>query len=426
MDYIKNNILNKDNKQFYNNLFNQLYLAIYNNNIDLLIQLINELLENKNNKYEYLNYLLNPSIYKYIKIPNKIKLPTTSFQIHRIIKTKANEEGNIGILFNPFFIYDDDLIGDNNKNYINDTEFMHTKEDMIFYNNKGEKHTYKEVINQPDKNWEGYYAIRELSSLYINTFSIPYTDELYNNIGDIYFNPGSWNPININQKTKLFTSYRLVSAEIIVKYINSDSNASGSFYGGILNDEKKYLGGYIYYLENYDVPGEPAPTPGTVEDIEIQKLYNESMSANTTSNLTLSNLYNLYYHKQTKCIEGIKLIYFPIDNSYEEFIPLLNYSNLEYLTEYPAYYFLIAKKNYKYGFNFFIIGNKLPANCDIQIEISCNFEAFYKTKYLNHIPINQTNIQLSNDEKNKIINIINNNNIFKANEDTFLNINKNE
>ena len=44
MDYIKNNILNKDNKQFYNNLFNQLYLAIYNNNIDLLIQLINELL----------------------------------------------------------------------------------------------------------------------------------------------------------------------------------------------------------------------------------------------------------------------------------------------------------------------------------------------------------------------------------------------
>lgn len=87
----------------YNQNFENIYNAIYNNNIDKLIQLIDELIKNKNNKYKYLDYLLNPNIYKYVKIPNNFPLSTVTFQLHNIIKTKTNAKGNIGILFNPFF-----------------------------------------------------------------------------------------------------------------------------------------------------------------------------------------------------------------------------------------------------------------------------------------------------------------------------------
>ena len=71
----------------------------------------------------------------------------------------------------------------------------------------------------------------------------------------------------------------------------------------------------------------------------------------------------------------------------------------------------------------------MPPNIDkkqIQIEIICNFECFFKPEYANYISPNQTNIKLSKKEKNDVINIINKNNIFNANENTFLNIKNNE
>ena len=428
MDIIKNNIFNKYDKNFYNDLFKQIYQAIYNNDIHLLIKLINELLKDKNNKYIYLNYLLNPDVYKYIKIPNNILLPTSSFQLHRIIKTNTGEKGNICILFNPFFLYDNNLIGMNNYNYDNDVEINPLKQKMFFYNNDGKKCLYQEVIDNPDNNWNGFYAIRNLSTLLVNTDSTVDSSgigDYYDNHNNLRFNNDSWIAFDINQKTSFFTSYRLVSAEIIIKYTGPELNASGIFHGSIINDDRRYLGGNIYYLENDD-NDDPAPTPGTIPPIEIQKLFIDNNASNTINELSSYSIYNTYYYKQTKCNEGIKLIYYPIDNTYEEFVPLLNYSNLEYITQYPIYYYLLCKKNYRSGFNFFIIGNDLPININkdyLQIEIICNFEAFYKTEYLNHMPYNQTNITLSNEEKNDVINILKNNNIFKANENTFLNIN---
>ena len=388
MDNIKKNIEENSN---YEQEFEDIYKAIYNNDIDNLIKLIENLIKNKNNKYKYLDYLLNPSIYKYVKIPNEFSLPTTTFQLHNIIKTKTNTKGNIGILFNPFFLYNKEL----NNNSISDN----TK----FYNNDGKYYDYKYIKDHDGQDFTNFYAVLYLSSLSINNSDIENENELL----DKY-----WYPYNINQNIEYFNSYRLVSSEINIKYIGPELESSGSFYGCILNNKSNYINGSISYInEDQDL----------IND-EYTNIHNIECSE-------LNIIYNSYYYKQTKCSEGIKLIYYPIDNSFEEFIAPLNVNNLYYYNNEneDIKSTLICKQNYKNNFNFLIIGNDLPFNDAknyIQIEIICNFEAFFKTEYLNYMPNNLTNINLSLSEKNNIINMIKKNNIFKSNENTFLHINQ--
>ena len=376
----------------YNKNFENIYNAIYNNNIDELIKLIDELIKNKNNKYKYLDYLLNPNIYKYVKIPNNFPLSTVTFQLHNIVKTKTNKKGNIGILFNPFFLYTDSLY--NNTTVSNNTNF---------YNNNGTYYNFNYINNNKDKNWDNFYTILYLSTLSINNSDS--SDELYN----IY-----WYPYNINQNVKYFSSYRLVSSEIVVKYIGPEIESSGSFYGCVLNNDNNYINGFIANIIQ--------------NDGNISVNYNEYVNLHNIEYNKLNIVYNSYYYKQIKCNEGIKLIYYPIDNTFEEFIKPLNINDLYYYYNRndDIRYSLLCKQNYKNNFNFLIIGNDLPFNDNkeyIQIEIICNFECFTKTEYLNYMPNNLNNINLNINEKNDIINLINKNNIFKADENTFLNIN---
>ena len=414
MDNIKNNINNEFNNEYYQDLFKQIYLAIYDNNINLLIKLIEKTIEHNNNKYIYLDYLLNPSIYKYVKIPSIIKLPTYSIQLHKIVDYNVNEDGNIGVMFNPFFLYDDNLY--NYDNYNN-------RNKLPFYNNNGDKYTYQYIINNPEKkNWNDFYTTLFLSSLSINTSTPlpPYTQDETILLGD------TWYPININQETNIISSYRLVSAEIIVRYTGPETEASGNFYGAIIQSSNNYINGNIGFLY-YDDDDDSNLIPGAVPSLE----FDGSTKCNLDKFNKLDTLYSSYYYKQKKCNEGIKLVYFPLDNSDEEFIPLLNQNNLYYYNVFKEYYinYLLCKKNYNDKFNFLIIGTNLPPNIDkkqIQIEIICNFECFFKPEYANYISPNQTNIKLSKKEKNDVINIINKNNIFNANENTFLNIKNNE
>ena len=400
MDIIKQNI-KEYNIEYYENLFKKLYQAIFNNDIDLLINIINLIITNKYNKYIYLDYLLNPDIYKYVKIPGKIILPTSSFQLHKIIKIKTNTKGNIGIIFNPFFIYDYRFY---NINYYNNDN-----NNMVFYSNNGESYKYSYIKDHSsEKNWENWYSFIYLSSLLINN-----SDDDNNIFGN------NWMPIDIQQYQKIHTKYRLVSSEIIVRYIGPEIESSGSFYGAIINNNNnKYINSCMARIDS------------GLLSYNIEYINNTNCQLKNYNNLSM--IYNSYYYKQTKCNEGIKLIYYPLDNSYEEFINRIHPKDIYYYHSEDENEeikdFLQAKYNYRNGFNFMIIGNDLPYNENkdyIQIEIICNFETFLYSTYLNYIPYNQTNINLSDNEKKDILNIIKNNNIFKANENTFLNINDN-
>ena len=109
------------------------------------------------------------------------------------------------------------------------------------------------------------------------------------------------------------------------------------------------------------------------------------------------------------------MVYFPPDNSYEEFISPLDIKNLYFSkrevigsTRAAAAVeeTLQAKNNYKNGFKFLIKTFDLPVNAGINVDISCNYECIPNSLYLNVLPINATNFKLNLKNKKDIINII--------------------
>ena len=82
-------------------------------------------------------------------------MPTGSFQLHKIINLKVNNRGVIGILFNPNFLYNSNLV--NKKNT--------PQSDTLFYDNNNNSYTYEQLINNNYKNYgEELYAINYLTS----------------------------------------------------------------------------------------------------------------------------------------------------------------------------------------------------------------------------------------------------------------------
>ena len=65
-----------------NDILNEIYLSLYNNDLNKLINLIDNLVNYGEKKNKYLNEMLYPEIYKYTKIPSLITLPSCSFQLY--------------------------------------------------------------------------------------------------------------------------------------------------------------------------------------------------------------------------------------------------------------------------------------------------------------------------------------------------------
>ena len=59
---------------------------------------------NSKSEYNYLNNLLVPEKCKGGKIPSPIPVPSCSFQLHNCVTLSPNSNGNIAILFNPYFL----------------------------------------------------------------------------------------------------------------------------------------------------------------------------------------------------------------------------------------------------------------------------------------------------------------------------------
>lgn len=366
-----------------NDILNEIYLSLYNNDLNKLINLIDNLVNYGEKKNKYLNEMLYPEIYKYTKIPSLITLPTCSFQLYYTGNFKI-KNSNLYFMYSPFFLY--------NSNFLCPLGDVGT-DNQIFYGPNGDIKHYNEMASNPQKkDWTQYYSPIFLSSFSCNNNnSTGVSNNLY------------WEPININQGIgDLYKKYRLVSACMIIRYVGKQSESRGTIHGGIFFDDNPYInykGNYIDYTNH--------------EYNEISNNNKDTCDRYMGNYGGKSNLLNnAFYHKENLITEPMKLIYFPVDNSYEQFVDVPNLKDFKYdfihetaYRESQKYFNLELKNGNRNMFKFLVyIHDAYVGDEDsIKVEIYCNYEGIPNYEYLNYIPTNTNTYNINNKDKKEII-----------------------
>lgn len=327
-------------------------LDTFENVLDALTHL------NAENEYEYLNSLLHPERCKGVKIPSPIPVPSCAFQLHNTVTLTTNASGNLCFLFNPFFLYD--------KNILNQYVF-------------------------PTQTLAGVYnsAFNYCTSLFVN--NSPELDGFTPNAGN-------WSSINIGQGIpNVYNQYRLVSASLVVRYIGRMDITSGVIGGAIIYDETIYPGGLMNYEssdQNYTFSNR---SPG------LWKYSNFDLAMDS------------FYHQERNCVQGLREIYFPLDNTYEEYQKMLEPSELKQMKQQvvsssgetiglPAVSTLYDTKK---GFQqmVYILGAPPNSAC-FKVDIYCNFETLPNAEFLNYMPISLSPSKITPEIKKQSIAIV--------------------
>ena len=354
------------------NYIGRLYKDLNGDTIDIdnLENVVDVLSKYKNKlEYSYLENLIHPEQAKGCKIPSPIPVPSTSFQLHNSITLTTNNKGNLAIVFNPFYLYN-----------INDLGVI------------------------------GEEATAAVEPRFFSTFYVNNSDSL----DGISVN-NAFTPVNIGQGIpNVYDQYRLVSASLIVKYIGRMDITSGVIGGAIVFDENQQMG-----------------AGGTLEyENRIVNVRSKQMWLEKYGNFDLAM--DSFYHQENLCLEGLRMLYFPIDNTFEEYTKLADSSitNARYIP-YPidptrkiVETYQIEDYN-KSGFNWmiYVLGAPPSSSC-FKLDIYLNFECLPNASFLNYIPITPLCQHINQIEKKESIEIIRKKPIMKYNE--IINRNKNK
>ena len=336
-------ILNKYDKNFLSYIA-RLYEAIYGEKLDFtkLKSTIDALAKfNEKQEFNYLNNLLYPEKCIGCKIPSALPVPSCSFQLHNSIALKTNANGCLALHFNPFFLFSNVL--DNQKN--------------VYFN-----------TNELQGGWET--ESKRYSSLFVGSGPSLNGHQTYED----------WNCIDIGQMIPpVYNQYRLVSASIVVKYVGRLDIASGVIGGAIVFDETNEIGARL-----------------TVKETEGNHTYTYN---NRPKYLWKYGNFNLaqdaFYWHENQCIEGIRLLYFPIDNSYEEYLRLMgtdkvkvSYTGSGPLTQSEVPIISTDGEFLRNGLGMFVYTLNAPPNSTcFKVDIFCNFECLPDNKFLNYMPV---------------------------------------
>lgn len=338
------------------NLLNKMYKALNSDIINLhdvknSIELLSRF--NQKQEYCYLNNLLYPEKSKNVKIPSPIPVPSCAFQLHNCITLSTNSSGNIGVVFNPFFLAS---------------------------NTFGQK-----IIGEDMQQLTGTFN-------YFTTLWVNNNDSLSGSAVD-----NGFRPFNIGQCIPaVYDQYRLVSASVVVKYIGRLDITSGVIGGAIVFDEDMHIGGGFT---------ETSGTNHITSGISLAKYGNFDLAMDS------------FYHQENLTLEGIRELYFPLDNSYEEYFKLFN-DTLPSYNNIPGFFTVTAEDDYyKSGFNFFIYTLGAPSNSAcLKFDIYCNYECLPNASFMNYLPISMTPYPVSPEEKRSANVIIQQKPIMKVKE----------
>ena len=324
---------------------------------------------NQKQQYNYLNNLLHPEKCKGVKIPSPVPVPSCSFQLHNCVTLRTNSSGNLGIIFNPFFL---------STNSFEDKKLA-TQQDGIYYT----------------------YTPRWLSSFYVNNDpSLTGADS-----NDHFY------PVNIGQCIPpVYDQYRLVSASLVIKYIGRLDTVSGVIGGAVVFDENSEVSG--------DLKIDVRDPDGTIRDSITSLVHSPELSKYGNFDLAMDS----FYHQENLCLEGIRELYFPIDNSYEEYVKLFNTDlvdkfNFDYGRLDQGMRIYSTEDYLKSGFKYMIYVMGAPANSAcFKVDMYCNFECLPKAQFLNYLPLTLNVDPTTQEDKKKASIIIQQKPVMKSTE----------
>ena len=332
---------------------------------------------NAKNEYHYLNNLLHPEKCKGVKIPSQIPVPSCSFQLHNCVTLRTNASGNLGVIFNPYFLATNDY------SKITNVDIQY------------------EGDNPPGGNIDDHVLIPNFfSSLFVNN----------DNTLTGYEANDNWVPINIGQCIPpVYDQYRLVSASITMKYIGRLDTVSGVIGGSVIFDESDVVGG------NFQVNG--AIVNGRFNS------FPKSLSKYGNFDLAM----DAFYHQENLCLNGMRCLYFPVDNSYEEYTKVLNSGVCRANIFAPAGVddpdhnvvdITVDESYLKNGFRNMIYVLGAPANqACFKLDIYCNFECLPTSNFLNYLPLSMSTEFISGEQKRRAALIVQQTPIGKADDE---------
>lgn len=316
--------------------------------------------------FDYLSNLLKPEKAKGCKIPSQIPIPSCSFQLHNAITLTTNSSGNIAFIMNPFFLASNTIVGQRLPNVEGNYTYVH----------------------------------KYLTSAWLNN-----SDTLTGAAAD-----DNWSPVDFGQTIPpVYDQYRLVSASLVVKYIGRLDNVQGLVGGAIFYADNSAIGGQVQVASSSTGAYDPAGA-GTNTITEGLSQY---------GNFDLAQ--DSYYHSENMTLEGVRELYFPIDNSFEEYMKVVDPSSgLDGNSTDAGVELVAANDIFKSGFNwFFYATNAPPSTSCFKLDIYCNFECLPNAKYLNYMPISLTPFIVSPEEKKKAILMAQDRPIMKSGEELY-------
>ena len=373
-------------------MIGDLYGAVNSEKLDLngITKAVDALTKfNSRSEYNYLNNLLMPEKCKGVKIPSPIPVPSCSFQLHNCVTLSPNSSGNLGVIFNPNFLC--------SSNWYTCDSTTNSLTDAGGYDQDG--NFYASTSIPPDGTQ--IYQPAMATTLMVNNSNTLTGTQADNN----------WIPVNINQAIPpVYDQYRLVSASIVVKYIGRLDIISGVIGGAIIFDENPTLNGSVWCKTGDGTTALNALNTST----SITNLTSPGLSKYGNFDLAMDS----FYHQENLCLEGIRQLYFPIDNSYEEYTKIFDQNCVESYSTTTSYgtTIQIDPDNFRSGFNFFIYTMGAPQGSCLKFDIYCNFECLPNASFLNYMPVSVSNYGISNQEKKEAISIIQEKPIMKSNE----------
>ena len=237
-------------------------------------------------------------------------------------------------------------------------------------------------------------------------------DTILDGYNPLSSNYSSWYFKNMFQviPNNIYSAYRLISASLSVKYIGPLDRASGILGGAIDFDPVPRLGvyGYTQLLSN-KTGVVPPPDP-----YDPTKARNTGYYPRAKGEGDFNKWRHEIYHTENPSVEGLRLLYFPSDNSFNEYVKINNYEHMKIKFDYilasgsrnfPNFYY--DEDYYKTGFNWIVYGQNLPTiSKSIRLEFNANFECLPTNEFLNYCPIDVCRRSISFAEQKKIYDIV--------------------
>lgn len=321
-------------------------------------------------EYDYLQYLLYPESYKFVKVPSKVPIWSTCFHLRKNKDISVNANGCLLFYFNPFFLKSGNVYGQ-------PVKFTYDKNGLPL-----------EYIG-----WAVTYG----------TFWITTNDAL-DGINEMD-KTKIFAPIDMDQTVPpMYTSYRLVSGSVSIRYNGNMLDASGVVGGGICLQDYQILAGRSKEYE------------GDFDPSVITKVLYGPFHEFTV----FDNIRHLPGSKENNCLEGIRLLYYPIDNSYKEFVKLYDGTLTTFSIPPDSINgnvkCSVEKDLLRGGFGWLgYVYNATPGT-KFMITIDLNYECLLDSEYIDYIPSSLITYDMSQIQENNIIEKIRVNAIQKLNK----------